>query len=205
MAIDTLANVKTHLGVTGTADDAVLTTLQAAADAFVDGYCGRTFTGGTFVEFHPGGGRWVFLRNFPVTGVVSVQVDPDEAFGPETTRPATSYTVHADRGVIVSKTGPFVPSRPGFAVGPDDFPRAVRMEYTTAAGTAPAAVGRAYAELIGHWFRQAKTQAYVGQLDVLSKPEASGGFTTYPYGLSGGFKVPVGVLAVLNLYRVPAA
>jgi hypothetical protein len=204
MPIDTLDNVKTALGVTGTGDDALLEQLRAAAEGFVEQHCGRAFAGGSFTEYHPGGGRTLFLCNFPVSAVTAVRVDPAEGFGPETTRSPSSYTVHPDRGVIVSKDGPFVPPRPGFRVGPDDFPRAVRVEYSTPSGAVPAAVCCAYTDLIGCWFRQAKTHAHLGQLNVLSRNE-SGVETAYPWGLAGGFAIPEGVLQLLNVYRVPAA
>ena len=55
MALDTLANVKTSLLISGTADDAVLTRLMDAAEAFVADYTGRAFAGGTFTETHPAG------------------------------------------------------------------------------------------------------------------------------------------------------
>ena len=71
MSLDTLGNVKQALAVTGTTDDALLTQLQAAADAFIETHCGRTFTGGTFTEYHPGGSRQIFLQNYPVTAVTS--------------------------------------------------------------------------------------------------------------------------------------
>src|SRR5205814_2315688 len=143
MSLDTLANVKQALAVTGTTDDALLTQLQAAADAFIDAHCGRAFTGGTFTEYHPGGSRQIFLRNYPVAAVTSVKVDPAGTFGPETVRDPATYVVHTDRGVIVGKDGSFVPTRPGFRVAPDDFPRAVQVVYTTATGAVPAAVCQA--------------------------------------------------------------
>jgi uncharacterized phiE125 gp8 family phage protein len=202
MSLVTLSDVKTHLGITTAADDALLAQLQAAADDFVEQYCQRSFAGGSFTEDHPGGGRFAFLRNYPVTAVTSVQVDPDRTFGPETALDPTNYFVHADRGVVESLGGPFVPSRPGWPVGADDFPGAVRVAYTTATGQVPAAVGRAYAELVGHWYRQVKTQVSTGQLDYLQQTNGSV-VTEYPWGLSGGFRVPAGVLQLLGPYRVP--
>ena len=75
MAIDTLANVKQALAVTGTADDALLGQLQAAADSFIETFCGRTFAGGTFTEYHPGGAKVLFLTSYPVASVTSVRVE----------------------------------------------------------------------------------------------------------------------------------
>ncbi len=203
MAIDTLSNVKSQLGITTAADDALLTQLQAAADAFVQQYCQRSFIGGTFTEDHPGGARTIFLQNYPITSVTSVMVDPDRAFGPETVVDPADYFVHADRGVVESLGGPFVPSRPGWPVRAEDFPGAVRITYTTATGQVPADVCRAYAELVGHWYRQVKTQVATGQENLIQQTNGSV-VTEYPWGQSGGFRVPAGVLQLLRQYRVPS-
>lgn len=194
MPLDTLANVKLSLGIAGSGDDGLLELLQDAADDFVARHCGRQFAGGTFTEFHAGG-RLVFLREFPVTAVTSVRVDGAREFGTETELDADRYVVHADRGVVESLGGPFAGSR---------SPGTVRVVYTTATGQVPAAVQRAYAELIGHWYRQSKTHAALGHLDVLSTVEDPLQ-TNYPAGLSAGFPLPPGVLQVLGLYRDPAA
>ena len=199
MAIDTLAAVKTILCVTGTADDDLLTELQAAADSFVGIFCGRSFEGGAFVEDHPGGGRLLFLRNYPVIALTSVKVDAAREFAADSLVPAVRYAVHADRGVIEMIDGTFVPTLPGWNVGPDAFPGAVRVAYTTATGAVPAAVRRAYADLIGHWFRQSKTHAATGQQNVTG---CAG--TTYPWGQSTGYRMPESVLALLRPFRVPA-
>lgn len=203
MPIDSLSSVKAQLMVATTDDDALLTQLQGSADAFVGQFCGRDFTGGSFTEDHPGGARVLFLRNYPVATVTSVQVDPDRLFGAETALDATDYFVHADRGVVESLNGAFVAARPGWPVRPDDFPGAVRVAYTTATGQVPTDITRAYADLIGHWYRQAKTQSATGQLNVIQQTNGSV-VTEYPWGQSGGFRVPAGVLQLLQPYRVPS-
>lgn len=204
MAIDTLGNVKTSLGIVGSDDDSLLSILRDAADSFVSEYCGRSFEVATYLEHHSGGGKLVFLKNYPVESILSLQVDPAELFGAATTIATSAYTLHAERGVIESRSDSFVPARPGFRVRADDFPRSVRVEYTTASSATPAAVRRAYAELIGHWYRQTKSHQGLNHLDLLSRPSGNG-FESFPYGLSGGFKLPSNVLQVLNLFRVPAA
>src|SRR5262245_44694464 len=67
--IDTLANVKSALFISGTTDDAVLIALMDAADTFIAVHTGRDFAGGTFTETHPAGRAVVFARNFPITSV----------------------------------------------------------------------------------------------------------------------------------------
>src|SRR4029079_18101608 len=110
MSLDTLANVKARLGITTAADDTLLGLLQEAADAAVANFCNRDFAGGTFTEYFPGGAEFVHLRNLPVDRVTSVKIDPAYLFGPDTGLPASGYVVHADRGVIQSVGGPFLPT-----------------------------------------------------------------------------------------------
>src|SRR5262249_45022704 len=102
MSIDTLANVKTRLGIVTSPGDTLLGLLQNAADRWVGNYCGRDFGGGTYTEYHPGGSEFVHLRNFPVQSVSSVNVDPGYVFGSSTVLSPTAYVVHSDRGVIQS-------------------------------------------------------------------------------------------------------
>jgi uncharacterized phiE125 gp8 family phage protein len=203
MPLDTLANVKTALGVADAADDALLARLQASADSYIQAFCGRTFAGGTFTEQHPGGAKVLFLRNYPVAAVVEVRVDAALEFAADTVLPPAGYTLHPDRGVLASRDGSFVPALPGWDIGPEHFPNAVRVTYTAAAEGVPAAVCQAYAQLVGHWYRQAKTHAETGQLNVLQQPTPAGN-VVYPWGQCTGFKLPGGVLDLLKPFRVPA-
>jgi hypothetical protein len=203
MPLDTLANVKLTLGVTGTADDALLTQLQTVADSFIETHCGRNFLGGTFTEFHCGGGQLLFLNNYPVLAVSEIRVDAEREYGPETIVPADRYVVHTARGVVECRDGPFVPALPGWEVPPDAFPQAVKVVYTVPTASVPQAVCCAYSTLIGHWFRQAKTHAATGQLNVIETPSANGA-TVYPWGQSMGYHVPASVKELLAPFRVPA-
>jgi hypothetical protein len=198
MPIDTLSNVKQALAVSGTTDDALLGQLQSAADSFVETFCGRAFAGGTFTEYHPGGAKVLFLNNYPVSGVSEIRVDAAREFDAASVIPEDRYVLHPARGVVESADGPFVPSLPGWDIPADAFPNAVKVVYTTAANQIPAAVSRAYSELVGHWYRQTKTAAATGQLNVI---EASG--TVYPWGQSVGFKIPEGVKELLRPFRGP--
>ena len=202
MAIQTLSDLKTVLAITGTDDDALLTQLQTAADSFVEEFCGRSFNGGTFTEDHPGGTRVLFLRNFPIATVESVKVDLLRQFGTGTVRGVGTYTVHPDRGVIESLSGPFVVTHPGWPPHRNEFPNTVRVVYTTATNAMPGVVTQAYCELVGHWFRQAKTHVATGQLNVIMQTNGTTS-TTYPWGQSTGMKVPANVLVLLNTMRVP--
>lgn len=202
MPIDTLANVKQAIGVTASLDDTMLTQIQGVADSYIETYCGRAFAGGTFTEYHPGGAKVIFLNDYPVTGVTEIRVDASREFDPTTVTPADRYVLHPARGVVECLDGPFVPSLPGWDVPADAFPNAVRVEYTTATGQIPAAVQRAYAELVGHWYRQAKTAVATGQLNLIEQP-GTGGTTVYPWAQSLGYKIPPGVKELLRPFRGP--
>jgi hypothetical protein len=198
MPIDTLANVKQTLSVSVNTDDALLGQLQSAADSYIETACGRAFAGGTFTEYHPGGAKVLFLNNYPVSAVSEVRVDAAREFDDTSVQPAERYVLHPARGVVECTDGPFVPSLPGWDVPSDAFPNVVRVVYTTPTNQIPAVVQRAYSELIGHWYRQAKTAAATGQLNVI---EASG--TVYPWGQSVGFRIPDGVKELLRPFRGP--
>jgi uncharacterized phiE125 gp8 family phage protein len=200
--LDTLANVKSGLKITSSGDDTLLSRLMDAADSFVAQHTGRAFAGGSFTETHPAGGSLLFLRNFPVASVTSLRVDPNRAFGTETVRPADSYVVHADRGVVESLTGPFLPPRPGR--GSRDWPGAVQVAYATATGQVPPAVMQAFTDLVGHWYREAKTHADLSY-EMLTGQTSGTDTKTYPWGVSGGFHLPIGVLQLLKPFRVPPA
>src|SRR5262245_20478172 len=100
MSLDTLANVKTRLGISTSADDTLLTALMNSADKWVPNYCGREFGGGTYTEYHPGGSEFVHLKNFPIQTVTSVHVDSAYVFGAGTLVASTAYVVHLERGVV---------------------------------------------------------------------------------------------------------
>jgi uncharacterized phiE125 gp8 family phage protein len=199
--IDTLANVKTSLLISGTADDAVLSRLIDAADGYIADFTGRDFAGGTFTETHPAGRGVVFLRNYPVTAVTSLKVDSARAFGSETTWTADRYVIHADRGVVESVCGPFLPPRRGRR---DDWPGALQVVYATATGAVPAAVQQAFCELVGHWYRFVKTAADQDYQMMTLRVDGSGE-KDWPWSLAAGEPLPPGVLQLLQPYRVPAA
>jgi uncharacterized phiE125 gp8 family phage protein len=189
MSLDTLANVKTRLGISGSSDDTLLGLLMDSADAWIANYTGRDFVGGTFTEYFPGGLELLVLANFPVTGVTSVKIDPAGSFGSETLIAATSYAVHSERGVIQSKVGRFGSCAP----------RAVQVVYTTATSSVPNDVKEAYARLVGHWYTHVKTQvaATFQNIDV----QKFGDVTT-DYQLTM-LAIPPEVKRLLAAYRTP--
>jgi hypothetical protein len=200
MPLETLTNVKAALLISGTSDDPLLTRLLDVADSYIADYTGRNFAGGSFTETHPAGHALVFLRNFPVSSVTSVKVDPAREFGPATTRPATTFVVHAERGVIESLTGPFLPPRAGRR---DDWPAAVQVVYSTPTGAVPLAVKQACCELVGHLYRVAKTTADQNYQLLTSRIDSSGQ-KDWPWSLATGNPLPPVVRELLAPYRVPA-
>ena len=199
--IDTLANVKTALMVSVSTDDTLLTRLMDGADAYIGQLTGRDFAGGTFTETHPAGRDVLFLRNFPVTGVTSVKVDPARAFGSDTVRAADTYVLLADRGLIWSLTGPFLLPRAGVR---DDWPAAVQVVYATATSAVPNPVKEAFAQLVGHWYRQAKTFSDQNYQMLLERTASATDVKSWSWSLVSGLKIPPGVLQLLAPYRVPA-
>ncbi|MBA4191857.1 MAG: hypothetical protein C0467_28085 [Planctomycetaceae bacterium] len=199
--IDTLANVKTSLLISGTTDDALLNRLLDAADGFIAEFTGRDFAGGTFTETHVAGRSLVFLRNYPVAAVTSLKVDSSRQFGSDTLRTADTYIVHAERGVIESVCGPFLRPRDGHR---DDWPAALQVVYDTATSAVPAAVKQAFCELIGHWYRFAKT-AKDQDYQMMTVEVDVNGEKQWPWSLAAGEPLPPIVLELLAPYRVPPA
>ncbi len=196
--IDTLADVKTALMVSGSDDDALLTRLMGGADAFITEHTGRDFAGGTFTETHAAGTETLFLRNFPVESVTSVKVDPVRLFGSDTVRAADTYVLRADRGLLTSLTGPFLAPRGRR----DDWPGCAQVAYATAADAAPAPVKEAFTQLIGHWYRQTKTFADQEHQMLLERTDGTDA-KVWSWSLASGLKLPDGALELLAPYRVP--
>jgi hypothetical protein len=206
MALDTLANVKSRLGITTSADDTLLGLLQDSADKAVENYCNRDFAGGSFTEYHPGGTEFVHLRNFPVDTVTSVKVDSARAFGAETLVLAADYVVHYERGVIQSVVGPFLPrDRPGLVNAEirtwTRGPRIVQVVYATATSQVPADVKEAYARLVGHGYRKVKTDL-ASNFQNVAQQKYGDTFVIFG-GKDRDAGLPADVAELLGPYRVP--
>ena len=205
MSLDTLSNLKTRLGISGSGDDALLGLLQDSADRLIARHCERDFGGGSFTEYHPGGTPFIHLRNYPVASVASVKVDPAYGFGPETLVEPGHYVTHVEWGVIQSLSGPFLP-RWGVGLVNSELriwtrgPRIVQVVYSTAAGAVPDDVKQAYARLIGLWYRRVKTEIAQGQLEV---NEQRYGDTIIAYARSSPGAIPSDVRELLAPYRAP--
>lgn len=204
MSLDSLANVKTRLGITSSADDDLLELLQDSADRFIANWCERDFEGGTFTEYHPGGSEFVHLRNFPVASITSVKVDPSYTFGSDTEVASSSYVVHIDWGVIQSLAGPFLQRLHTGLVNSEirswtRGPRVVKVVYTTATSAVPNDVKEAYARIIGSWYRRVKTESAAAFINVTQQNfgDMSVSYAGTPEGL------PEEVVELLAPYRAP--
>lgn len=147
----TLANLKLHLGITGSGDDTVLTNIANAVEKYVENYCGRTFTSTTYTneEYEGTGTHQLRLKNYPIVSVSKIdynedylendsdweQVDADDYW-------ADGY--HADRGII---TANFI-----F----DKYPSHYRITYVAGCSTIPEDLKLAIYELCGAYYNHRK-------------------------------------------------
>lgn len=82
MALATLTDVKTHLGITGTDEDTRLTAWLAAAIAAVNNACqGVDFESSTRTEYYQPDGYQLITKHRPISSVTSVYEDPDAKWG----------------------------------------------------------------------------------------------------------------------------
>ena len=131
---------------------------------------------------------------------VQDSLNPDRVFGSDTERDASTYVIHAERGVIESLNGPFLQP---YRKGSNDWPESVKVVYTTATGSVPVAVKQANSDLVGHWYRLAKTNSDANFL-MLTELTSSGDTKGYSWSLTRGLTIPPGVLELLASFRVPA-
>ncbi len=82
MALVTLAELRTQIAVTSTADDARLASCLTAAEAVVKRYCNNTFEAASVVEYLDGSGYpEQILKNPPVNSVTEVRLDTQGGYG----------------------------------------------------------------------------------------------------------------------------
>jgi uncharacterized phiE125 gp8 family phage protein len=93
-ALADLGEVKAFLGVTTSADDALIEALTDAASDRIEQLCQTAFIIRSFVEYHEGARKRLFLQRYPITEVTSI-ADPAG-----NTIPATDYIIKKDRGIL---------------------------------------------------------------------------------------------------------
>lgn len=140
MAFATLAQVKEWLGITGAADDALLTRMLDAATASMERYMARTILSASYTETRSGtGGNALTLRNRPISAVSSVTVN------------GTAWAASDGRS-----TGYVFDGETLFAIG-NIFARAsqnVVVTYTAGYATVPADLEQACIELVGAKYKE---------------------------------------------------
>lgn len=114
MALCTLSDVKTVLGVTDTSEDTLLNLLITWASNAIEEYCDRVFGTATYTEFYSGSGTpYLTLNQRPVTSITSVYLDngaywgsASGAFGSSTLLTAgTDYALVKDQANGSSRCG----------------------------------------------------------------------------------------------------
>ena len=97
MALTTLSQLKTYLGVTGNDYDAQLTALLAAVEAEAERFCGRTFelTSYSKARFDGSGDTRLLLDNWPVVSVSRVSIGAETGMTVLNTSSDASYATAA--------------------------------------------------------------------------------------------------------------
>jgi hypothetical protein len=105
--IASLDEVKVSLGIADTSDDELLRIMLDTLQGRLATHCGRNFLyESARTEIHNGGGRAIFLRNWPVDAVSSVAIDAEQDFDAAANQlAATDYLVGKRRGLLYYGTG----------------------------------------------------------------------------------------------------
>lgn len=102
--LDTLANVKSRLGITTSTDDTFLTNQINLVSDTIEAYCRRNFLTGSYIQTYYRGdyspGIDLDLFNYPVTAVASVVEDG-------VTLDPASYRLHTPTGRLIRTNGLF--------------------------------------------------------------------------------------------------
>lgn len=170
-----LAEVKAHLRVDVTDDDALITALIPAAREFAEHYTGRSLVVRTlemalhfFPEYH------IDLDASPVTSVVSIKYT--DMAGNEQTVPDTDYTLSPYGEARRISLG-YLKQWPVT----QDVPDAVRIQYVAGFAALPAAARSAMLLLIGHLYQNRQevsatklTEVPMGAIALLNTIKAWG-------------------------------
>lgn len=187
-----LADVHTYLGLTSTNEDANINALIAAASAWIEKYCNRTFEQAQYSEVRNGNGAAaMYLRQRPVTAVASVTVDGYAIPVPQST---TSYGYVFDASCVYIRAGIKGSPAPFNGAGLR-FTRGVQnivVSYTAGYATIPPDLVQACVELVA-WKR-----AKASRIDKTS--ETLGQAQTQAFAKDA---IPPSVLSALNNHLLP--
>ncbi|KAA3609386.1 MAG: hypothetical protein DWQ01_08620 [Planctomycetota bacterium] len=163
MALLTLSEVKTYLGVGGTNEDDFLNAVIPQAEAAAARFCRRdSFESGNFTELFDGRGmNEVWLRNTPILSVSSVHDDIENNFDSNTELAASDFAFSADGQLWLkpsAELGSRFLRRGWFANGTNNVRVVYDGGYT--AQTVPHDLRLALMELIGFVRGKAGTEAF---------------------------------------------
>jgi uncharacterized phiE125 gp8 family phage protein len=101
-ALTTTAKVKTYLGITDSASDAVIELLINQATMFIENYCGgRKFLSQDYTEVYDTDGKTIFLNQYPITAIASVKYRSGTPSTPVwNTYNVDSYLTYLNEGYI---------------------------------------------------------------------------------------------------------
>lgn len=167
--IDTRANLKIRLGITGATDDDLLDKLMESADKAITAHVGgRTFPAAatSITEYHHGNQYMLQVRRPPIDSITSIKVDSAYGWGSGITALVanTDYIIRsASAGIVQCLFGNWQPAAAAQLKALDGLPRwtdhpgIVRIIYT---GDGPANddVKQAFALLVLHYYTIAKTE-----------------------------------------------
>jgi len=211
VALTTLADLKTYLGITDSSEDALLNLLIDDANAAILGYIGRTIEQATLTEYYSGDGtQMLVLKQRPVTAVTSVHVDQSgySGQGSGAFASSTEWTAGEDfyiRTVVEneSNTGELVAIKGPGTFTADHQPKTwgewplgtgnIKVVYTAGYSTVPSDLAAACRILVA-WMRASRDNGM---------PVKSEKLGSYSYTLMDSTGIPelATVRGICNRYR----
>lgn len=160
MSLPTLADVKLHLRVDHTYEDALITTILSGAIDLFEKHTRRILSEQTLTHRLDGLPKQILLPRGPVTGVTSITVRT--ATTTQTIDP-TSYLTFVGQ----SETKPQIYFKDNVVLPEvDGYPYAVTVTYTAATTTIPASINQAILLMCAHWYENRATVGPTGGGEV---------------------------------------
>jgi hypothetical protein len=174
MGLTTVANVKTYLGVVGSADDALIENLIDRVTNFIQKYCNRNFTRSNYDEYYDGSGTgYLFLPSYPIVSVALLEID-------DVAEASTDYAIYAETGMIRLRNGKF-----------NDGILNVHVTYTAGYANVPKDLEQACTEIVAMKYYSRGTEKF----GVTARNFGEGGAISYERTL------PAEIKGILDLYK----
>lgn len=114
------ADIKTMLGISGSAQDAKIALLAPQAQALIERAIGRTLEQATYTETYDGrGAPTLILKHRPVASITSIKDSLSRDWAGTTAMDSSGYAFQADEGIVTLD--------PGASDWPEDWPLAGRF------------------------------------------------------------------------------